>query len=154
VTFVTIGRRFLQRAALARDLSLDAVRARNITQALSAASVMLSPALTVQLVAQAILYIISCVAMVFSCLYAVVRLRKLSSGLLESQKFVQRHAESMSKERNPGKHTELPRINASVREPAGGAAPPRVFCFAQRCNAIQAWFQGISSMTRTPHFRP
>ena len=108
--------RFLQRAAVARKLSADAVQARNITKALSDASVMLLPALTTQLIAQAALYIMCCVAMVLACLIAVVRLKKLSAGLQESQKFAQRHVQSIANERKVGQVKELQRLNADIDE--------------------------------------
>jgi hypothetical protein len=101
---------------VARELSADPVQARNITKALSDASVMLLPAITAQLIDQAVLYIICCVAMVFACLIAVIRLRKLSAGLQESQTFAQRHVQSIANERKVGQVRELQRLNASIDE--------------------------------------
>ena len=71
--------------------SADAVQAANLTQAFSDTNATLSPAITLQLAAQAALYIICCASLVLACVVAFIRLRQLNHALIESQKFVMQH---------------------------------------------------------------
>jgi hypothetical protein len=82
---------FLNRAKLAMQSSADAVQAANLTQAFSETNATLSPAITLQLAAQAALYIICCASLVLACVVAFIRLRQLNHALIESQKFVMQH---------------------------------------------------------------
>jgi hypothetical protein len=76
---------------VAKDLASDAAKASNLSKAFGETNMMLSHAITAQLVAQAALYIVCCASLVLACVFAVVRLKQLNDGLIESQKFVEQH---------------------------------------------------------------
>lgn len=104
--------RFLERAGLAKESSADAAKAGNLTKTFSATNARLSPAITLQLAAQAALYIICCASLVLACLVAFVRLRQLNRGLMESQRFVAQHKNKV-KERVSVQHKEKPSTRSS-----------------------------------------
>jgi hypothetical protein len=72
----------------------------------------MSPAITLQLAAQAALYIFCCASLVMACLFAFVRLKQLNRGLIESQKFVVQHKNKV-KERASVQFKEKPMTRSS-----------------------------------------
>ena len=76
--------RFLQRASLARKLSVNAELASTLNAELDKSAATVYAALVWELAAQAALFILSCAAIVFACLYAAIRLRWLNRILKQS----------------------------------------------------------------------
>jgi len=69
---------------LARKLSVDAVQASTLTAEVDKSAATLTAALVWELAAQAALFIVSCAAIVFACVFAAIRLRWLNRILEQS----------------------------------------------------------------------